>query len=350
MKGIADSTIDERGREVLKALIQLHIATGEPVGSSSLAQHLGHNRSSATLRNVMADLERQGLLNHPHTSAGRIPTDEGYRVYVDGMVTRRPLPRRDARTIESSLQAGEGSPRQLAESASHLLSQLSRHIGFVIAPDIARARFMHIDLVRLSHPRILVVMVSRSGFVANRVIELEDELTQEQLQACANYLNVHFAGMPLAAIRQQLVALLQEERAVYDSLLQRVLCVGELVFSGDDTDAYVYLDGTANMFAHPGFDDIGRVRTLIQTLEEKDRLVRILTACIDGHGVRVVIGRENPDPDWHDLSVVLTSYPLEGEPALGLGVLGSTRMEYARVMSLVDHVARAFSLALAEPT
>jgi heat-inducible transcriptional repressor len=344
MEGKLQAGIDERAREVLRALIQLHIATGEPVGSENLARALNRSFSPATLRNVMADLEKAGLLDHPHTSAGRIPTDEGYRAYVDSIVTRR-LPKKDERAIQSSLQPGDATPSQLAESASHLLSQLSRNIGFVIAPDIARARFMHIDLVRLAHPRILVVMVSRSGFVTNKVIELDDELTQDQLQTCANYLNTHFAGMPLDSIRARLLELMREEKALYDTLLKHVISVGERAFSAGEGGYEVYLDGTANIVAHPDFEDMERMRSLFRTFEEKDRLIRILNACIAGDGVRIMIGRENPDPDWHGLAVVATGSPEEG---LGLGVLGSTRMEYARVISLVENVARAFSDALTE--
>jgi len=345
MEGKVQASIDERAREVLRALIQLHIATGEPVGSESLARALKRSLSPATLRNVMADLEKAGLLDHPHTSAGRLPTDEGYRAYVDSIVTHRRLPRKDERAIQSSLQPGEATPSQLAESASHLLSQLSRNIGFVIATDIAKARFMHIDLVRLAHPRILVVMVSHSGFVTNKVIELEDELSQDQLQTCANYLNTHFAGMPLAAIRARILELMQEEKALYDSLLKHVITVGERAFSAGEEGYEVYLDGTANIVAHPDFEDVDRMRALFRTFEEKDRLIRILNACIAGDGVRIMIGRENPDPDWHRVAVVATGAPEDG---LGLGVLGSTRMEYARVITLVENVARAFSDALTE--
>jgi len=338
--------LDERSREVLKTLIQLHIQTGEPVGSETLAQQLNRAFSSATLRSIMADLERLGYLDHPHTSAGRVPTDEGYRVYVDSLMTARPLQKREAQAIDSQLRTAEGSPEQLLESASHLLSRLTRNVAFVLAPDISRAAFGHIDLLRLPHPRVLVVMISRSGLITNRVIELDEELSADQLQACANYLNAHYAGLSLSAIRARLLDGMREEKALYDSLLRHVVSVAERVFSDPSGEGNVYLDGASHMLEQAHGQDLERLRSLFRTFEEKSRLVRILNACIADEGVRIYIGRENPDPDMRDLSVVTAGYPLEGDPGLGVGVLGSTRMEYARVISVVDHVARALTDAL----
>ena len=339
--------LDDRSRDVLKSLIQIHIATGEPVGSESLARSLNRSLSPATLRNIMSDLEKLGYLTHPHTSAGRMPTDEGYRVYVDSLM-RQPLPARDAAAIDSELRPREGSSSEVIETASHLLSRLSRNVGFVVAPEIGRTAFRHIDLVRLPHPRVLVVMVSRTGLVTHKVIELEEEVPQDQLQACANYLNTHFAGMTLSAIKARLLDLMHEEKTLYDSLLKNVVSVGERAFALEGDGASVYLGGTSHMLDQRGFEDMDRMKALFKTFEEKSRLVKILNACISGSGIRVVIGHENPDPDLHDVALVATGYPLEGETGWGLGVLGSTRMEYARVMALVDHVARSLAHALEE--
>jgi heat-inducible transcriptional repressor len=340
--------LDDRSREVLKSVIQLHIATGEPVGSESLARALNRTLSPATLRNIMADLEKLGYLAHPHTSAGRMPTDEGYRVYVDSLMSHLPLPARDAAAIDSELRPREGSSSEVMETASHILSRLSHNVGFVVAPEIGRTAFRHIDLVRLPHPRVLVVMVSRTGLVTHKVIELEEEIPQEQLQACANYLNIHFAGMTLSAIQTRLLDLMSEEKTLYDALLKNVVSVGERAFALEDRGASVYLDGTSHILDQHGFEDMDRMKALFKTFEEKSRLVKILNACISGSGIRVIIGHENSDPDLHDLALVTAGYPLEGESGWGLGVLGSTRMEYARVMALVDHVARSLALALEE--
>lgn len=338
--------LDERSREVLRQLIDLHILTGEPVGSESLARALNRAVSSATLRNIMADLEALGFLNHPHTSAGRMPTDEGYRLYVDRLMEARPLPADHAEAIKIELV--DVSPRQVLEKASHVLSRLSGQVGFVLAPDSAGTTFRHLDLVRLSHPRVLVVMVSQTGIVTNKVVEIDERLTQDQLQACANYLNTHFAGLPLETIRARVLELMTKERALYDSLLKSVIAVGEHAFDPSSGAADLYLDGTSNMLDPKVFEDLDRMKALFKTFEEKSRLVRVLNACMAQGGLRVVIGRENPDPEMRGTSLVTASYPLEGEGGFGLGVLGSTRMEYASAVTLVDHVARAVTQVLRE--
>jgi heat-inducible transcriptional repressor len=345
---MASPVLDERSRDVLRSLIQLHIATGAPVGSESLSRTLDRPLSPATIRNIMADLERLGYLDHPHTSAGRMPTDEGYRVYVDSLMSHHLLPSREAAAIATELDASGVSPHEVMDNASHLLSRLSRQVGFVLAPEIQRTSFRHIDLVRLPHPRILVVMVSGTGLVTHKVIEMDDELTQDDLQACANYLNANFTGLTLAAIRARLLDMMGEEAALYDTLLKRVVSVGERAFAAAGEDVSVSLDGASNMLEQAEFEDVRRMRALLRTFEEKGRLVKILNACLSGGGVRVIIGHENPDPELKGMTLVTASCTVEGEASWGLGVMGSTRMEYARVMALVDQVARTLARTLHE--
>ena len=341
-------SLDERRRDVLRSLIQLHVETGEPVGSESLSRVLNRALSPATLRNIMADLEALGYLDHPHTSAGRVPTDEGYRVYVDSLMGQKPLAPGDAAAIAHELRPAEASVDHVMENASHLLSRLSRHVGFVLAPDIARTSFRHIDLVSLAHPRVLVVMVSTSGIVTNKVVEVEERLSPEELQACANYLNTNYTGMSLQAIRARLLELMKEEKALYDSLLKKVVALGERAFAPEPEAASVYLDGTSNILAQPEFEDLPRMRALFRTFEEKGRLVKILNACLSKDGVRITIGHENPDPDLRQVALVTASIPLDPDAAWGLGVVGSTRMEYGRMIALVEHVARALNQTLKE--
>jgi heat-inducible transcriptional repressor len=339
---MAETALDERRREVLRTLIGLHIETGEPVGSESLSRSLNRALSPATLRNVMADLEAMGYLDHPHTSAGRVPTDEGYRFYVDSLMGLAALGPGEQREIDEELRTKDASAERTMERASQLLSRLSRHVGFVLIPEISRTSFRHVDLVPLAYPRILVVMVSATGMVTHKVIEHEEKLRPEELQTCANYLNANFAGMTLAEIRARLLQLMSEEKALYDSLLQKVVALGERAFELPGGGS-VYIDGTSNILARPEFDDLERLRSLVKTFEEKGRLVRILNACLSGDGIRVLIGHENPDPDLQDLSLVTARCTIDGDEGLGLGVVGSTRMEYAHVVALVDHVARAVS-------
>jgi heat-inducible transcriptional repressor len=295
----------------------------------------------------MADLERLGYLDHAHTSAGRIPTDEGYRVYVDSLERRPQLPARDAATIDAVVRDSE-SPDRVLEGASRLLSRLSRHVGFVLAPDLSRTSFLRIDLVRLAPLRILVVMVSLAGIVTNKVVDVEEDMTQDALQQCANYLNAHFQGMQLVEIRKRLLDLMRQEKALYDSLLKAVVSVGREAFSAEEGEGNLYLDGTGNILEGVSFEDLDRMRSLFRTFEEKSRLVKILNGCIAGTGVRVVIGHENPHPDLSQMALVATPCPIGGETGWGVGVMGSTRMEYARIMALVDYVAQAVQHAFVE--
>lgn len=345
---MAISALDERSRDVLRTVIHLHVSTGEPVGSESLCKAMGRTLSSATLRNIMADLERAGYLEHRHTSGGRMPTDEGYRFYVDSLMSHRPLPPRELAAIDSGLGPRDAPPGRVIENASHILSRLSRNVGFVVATDLTQASFRHIDLVRLGYPRILVVMVSRTGLVTNKVIAVEEDLSQDQLQTCQAYLNAHFAGLTLTTIRARLLGLMSEEKALYDSLLKQVLSVGSQAFADESEETSVYLDGTANMLEQPEFEDVSRMRAVFRAFEEKSRLVKILNACLHGEGVRIVIGHEIPDPALTDLSLVTSSCPVEGDAGWAVGVLGPSRMEYSRVISLVEHMARAVSRALGE--
>lgn len=340
------TAFDDRRREILRTLIQRHIETGEPVGSESLSRVLKRALSPATLRHVMADLEALGYLDHPHRSAGRVPTDEGYRFFVDSLMDPEPLPPGDTAAIASALASPDASAQQVLEKASNVLSRLSRNVAFVLAPDIARTSFRHIDLVPLARDRVLVVMISATGLVTQKVIDVDEHLSADELQACANYLNTHFPGMTLPAIRERLLDLMREEKALYDSLLKRVVALGERAFAAEDDNASVFLDGTANILAHAEFEDVERMRTLFQTFEEKSRLVGILNECLAGDGIRVLIGHENPDPELQDLSFVTAPCDVEGDAGWGLGVLGSTRMEYGRAVALVDQVSRSLSEAL----
>ena len=347
---MAATALDDRSRDILKLLVQLHIATGEPVGSETLARSLARPLSSATLRNVMAELEKMGYLDQPHASAGRLPTDEAYRFYVDSLMgQRRPLLAREAAAIDSELRPRDASPVQVMENASQILSRLTHNVGFVLGPEMGRATFRRLDLVRLPHPRILVVMVSRGGMVTSKVIEVQEPIDQDGLQACANYLNAHFAGLTLSAIHAQLLELMTQEKALYDSLLQQVVSVGQRAFAVEAGTASVYLGGTSNILDQPEFEaDVARMRTLFKTFEEKSRLVKILNACLAGDGLRIIIGHEIPDPEMQDLALVTATYSVDGETGCGVGVMGATRMEYGRVVSLVDHIAKAVTRTLGE--
>src|SRR5215216_6133361 len=296
--------LDSRAEVLLAALIKEHLVTGEAVGSRVLSDRFSHGFgwSPATIRNVMADLEEAGFVEQPHTSAGRVPTDKGYRYYVDNMLGEARLSHTDLKAIDhlfSSIDAGS-SPDRLMETASHVLSALSQNVGIVVSPALADNRLNHIEFVLLPDKRVLVVLVSTANIIHNKVIRMADDLSQDDLDRTARYLNTEFSGKSLLAIRTEIVELMQEEKALYDRLLQNAILLCERSLEGEETSGGdVYVDGASNILTKPDFVDIERMRELFRTFEEKSRLIKILNECVHDAAsfpgdVHVVIGREHP--------------------------------------------------------
>ncbi|MGH9942393.1 MAG: heat-inducible transcriptional repressor HrcA [Pyrinomonadaceae bacterium] len=347
-----DWTPDARGQAILSAIIQEHIVTGEPVGSKTLADRcksvLGW--SPATIRNVMAELEEAGLVEQPHTSAGRVPTDKGYRFYVDHMVGDAPLSGGDLAAIDHLLgfACRDGAtPARLMERVSRLLSSLTDNVGIVISPSLPDNRLQHIEFLRLSDGRVLAVLVFSHQVVQNKVIRVDEPLTQHELDGVARYLNAEFGGKSLVTIRAEILRLLQEEQALYDLLLRRavLLCERSLGEDGETETSDVYVDGASNFLSKTDFSDLERLRDLFRTLEEKSRLVKILNECIAREcaygGVRVVIGRESQTPAMQSCALFTAPYRIGGGEVAGtLGVVGPIRIEYARMLAVVNHVAQ----------
>ncbi len=308
--------------------------------------------SSATIRNVMAELEELGLLQQPHTSAGRIPTDKGYRYYVDNMLDSTRLSKTDLRAIES-IGFGRHTtvrPDRLLEKASHVLSELSENVGIVVWPSLAENRLRHIRFVRLPDRRVLVVLVSNSNIVHDKVITLDEEFTQDELDRTARYLNVEFSGKSLLAIRAEIIELLREEKALYDTVLRNAMLLCERSLQDEEATAEVYLDGTSNILSKPEFSGAERIRELFRMFEEKSRLVKILNECISSQpsigNVRVVIGRENVASSMKGCAVITTSYEVGGDVLGAIGVVGPMRIEYGRMMAMVNYLARFIERAL----
>lgn len=346
---------ESRRRAVLATIIQEHLFSGEPVGSHAVADQFAHAAgwSSATIRNVMAELDEFGLLEQPHTSAGRIPTDRGYRYYVDNVISDTPLSRSDLKAIEQIAGVGEVTvrPDRLMERASHVLSELSRNVGIVVWPSIAENRLQHVSFINLPDNRILVALVSTSNIVQDKVIRMDEHFSQEDLDAIARYLNTEFYGKSLRSIRRDILARMKEEKALYDRLLCNAILLCERSLDDEDSaTGEVFIEGAFNILTQPEFTNRERLRELLQTLEEKKRLVKILNECLDGdraqHEVRVVIGDENVAPSMKRCAVITASYQLNGEVSGTVGVVGPTRIEYGRTMAVVDYLARFIERAL----
>jgi heat-inducible transcriptional repressor len=352
------SEIDERSREMLALLIKTHITTGEPVGSRTISKMSTEGLSPATVRNIIADLEEAGYVEQPHTSAGRVPSDKGYRFYVDHILHQTKLSEYDETAIQQGLlgervSANWPSADQLMSRASHLLSHFSQNVGIVISPNIAYDLIKHIDFVRLSDGRVLVITVSRAGLVQDRLVRIDEELTQDELNAAANYVNANFSGLSLVAIRSELHKRLSEEKALYDRLLQIAIMICERGASETaQSESEVFVEGAFNILTKPEFGDIENIRELLRVFEEKERLIKILNECVDQlvqqQAVAIRIGAENTLPTLRGCAVITSNYSYGDQIIGSLGIVGPVRMEYARAIGAVNFIARLLERALAQ--
>jgi heat-inducible transcriptional repressor len=344
---------DTRGQSILTAIINEHFVTGEPVGSKTIAEKFANasGLSPASIRTAMGELEDLGLLEQPHTSAGRVPTNKGYRFYVDNLLGVLSISNDDLYRIgdEFGLNASElvEAPDRLMERTSQLLSALSNNVGIVVSPSLANDRLQHIEFVNLSENRILVVLVSAPNIVHNRIIRLNMTLSKEELERTANYLNAEFAGKSLAEIRAEILRLMHEEKTMFDRLLQTAVILCSQSIEGEENSfGELYIDGASNILTKRDFADLERLRELLTMIGEKSRLLEILNECIardtDRAGeVQVMIGSENRTPSLQNCTLISAPYRVGGGSAVGtLTVLGPTRIEYARMISIVSYVAR----------
>lgn len=329
--------LDDRARLLLKALVERYIAEGQPIGSRTLSRASGLDLSPATIRNVMSDLEALGLIASPHTSAGRIPTARGYRLFVDTMLTAN----REELTAPS-LAADQ--PQKVIANAATLLSNLSQFVGVVIAPRRTSV-FRHIEFLRLSEKRLLVIIVSPDGDVQNRVIFTEMDYAPGQLLEASNYLNAHYAGLDIEQVRaglQQEVETLRGEIAV---LMQAAVKAGSDAFSQAQDD--VVISGERNLLSVSDFSsDMGQLRRAFDLFEQKAQLIRLLDISSKAEGVRIYIGGESQFVPIEELSVVSAPYAVDGQVVGTLGVIGPTRMPYDRMIRIVDITSRLVTNAL----
>jgi len=346
MRGVND--LPRRHRETLLALVRQFIAGGFPIGSKTLADQLPEGLSSATIRNVMSELEARGFLVQPHISAGRIPTDKAYRFYVDQMMSGMRLSPATEKYIDESLRANTGALEQLMVRASCLLSEVSHNVGLVLAPALEEKLLEHIKFVMLPDRRVLVVIVSKPDLVESKVIRLEEEFLQEELDRTANFLNEEFRGWSLRTIRLEIFKRMEEEKILYDRLLKNVATLFMWGALAEAEPGPLFVDGTARILDRPEFENVRRLKELLETLEEKAKLVRILGACLQtpASGVRILIGRENSEKRMQHCTLIVA--PLHyRERAVGvLGVVGPTRMEYDRAVGTVDYMAHLCSRLL----
>ncbi|WP_290874522.1 heat-inducible transcriptional repressor HrcA [Aquabacterium sp.] len=335
--------LDDRAKILLKALVERYIADGQPVGSRTLSRASGLDLSAATIRNVMADLEELGLIVSPHTSAGRVPTARGYRLFVDTMLTARPSGIGDlAHETRDQLQPDQ--PQRVIASAAHMLSSLSQFVGVVTAPRKASV-FRHIEFLRLGEKRVLVILVAPDGDVQNRVIFTAQDFAQPELIEASNILNAHYSGLTIEEMRARLKSEVDQLRSDIASLMgQAVQAGGEAM--AESTEQLV-VSGERNLLTVQDFsNDLGSLRRLFDLFEQKTQLMRLLDGSSRAEGVRIYIGGESQVVPFEELSVVSAPYEINGQVVGTLGVIGPTRMAYDRMIEIVDITSRLVSNAL----
>ncbi len=335
--------LDERSRTLLKALVEHYIADGQPVGSRALSKFSGLDLSPATIRNVMADLEEAGFVASPHTSAGRIPTPRGYRLFVDSLLTVRPLEPDRVGEIEGVLQVSQ--PQQIIANASHLLSSLTHFAGIVVAPRRSAPRIRQMEFLSLAEKRILLILVTTDGDVQNRILHTERGYSATELTTAAHYLNQNFGGMDFEQIRLGLTAEIEQLRSDIKPLMTAALAAGGDALA-ESPSPYV-ISGEKNLLdVEELSSNMKRLRELFDLFEQRSSLMRLLDISHRAEGVQIFIGGESGIATLDECSVVTAPYEVNGRVVGSVGVIGPTRMAYERVIPIVDITARLLSSAL----
>jgi heat-inducible transcriptional repressor len=347
---VTELELDNRAREILREVIRNFIQSGEPVGSRTVSKQYAEGLSAASIRNIMADLEEMGYLMQPHTSAGRVPTDRGYRYFVDSLLTGIELPRSDRERVAEALRGQAALPEVLNE-ISRVISRLTHQVGFVVSPDHTQAVLKHIEFISLGKRRILAILVDRSGVIHNRIAEISEVLSQEELDKIGKYLVSEYQGKTLSEIREALFQKMKEEKARFDTLLSRAIALGtQFLKAQEEADKQVFVQGTSNILQQAGISDMEEMERIFETFEAKGKLVKILDEIVRSEGLQVLIGSENRDPALTHLALVASPYKVADQTVGVLGVLGSTRMEYARAIALVDYISKLLNRILTVPS
>lgn len=337
-------TLNDRSLQILEAIIEDYISTAEPVGSRTITRRHSFALSPATIRNVMSDLEEMGFLASPHTSAGRVPTDKAYRLYVDSLLAIRRVTRNEREEIRRRCQIDGRDVGSVLRDTSRMLSSISHYMGVVVAPKFTAAVLRQIEFVKLSGHRILAILVSQTGTVQNKIIEADEELSSDDLQRMTNYLNSFLQGLTVAQIKSRLLEEMESEKTRYDRLLSRAIDLSQQTLG--DAGSEVFIEGQTNIMDFPEFADVGRMKEIFRAFEEKNLLVSLMDRCMDAEGINIFIGSESRLSQMSGVSLITSTYRT-GRNSLGvLGVIGPTRMGYARVIPIVDYTARLMGRVL----
>jgi heat-inducible transcriptional repressor len=340
--------LSNRAKTVLFTIITDFIRTGDPVGSRTISKRGTLDVSPATIRNIMADLEEIGLLAQPHTSAGRIPTERAYRFYVDSLVQVSDLTLTEEQMIEKSLNPPSREFKDVVRETSRVLSEMSRCVSMVSTPGFSETQFKYIDFVKLSENRILSILVSNTGMIYNKLILVEEEFSQEKLAWMSRYLNDILSDLTLREVRRRIVTEMQSEKNLYDSILMNALKMSRSLFDAEIIDDELFIEGSTYIFDYPEFTDINRMKEIFKTFENKNNLIKLLDKVARADGVKVYIGSETNIQTMRDCTLVASPYRKEGAILGSIGVIGPTRMDYAKVIPIVDFTAHLITRLLDE--
>jgi heat-inducible transcriptional repressor len=343
-----EEQLDDRSKRILGELVSLYCITGEPVGSRTLSKRIKLGLSPATIRNVLSDLEQLGYIAQPHTSAGRVPTDQGYRFFVNYLMKNHSLNSSQKELIESRMLERRGDLQNLLLLTTELMSNFSHNIALAMTPNLEKLVLENIDFVQINSHRLLAILITRGGVVSNKIIELDEPISQAELTRIANYIKTEFGSQTLPSIRKRILDLMKQEQTQYDQLLKKAMMLGRKMLETSIATENLVITGASQLIQFPEFANIQATRSILEALEEKSKIVRILTQCIEGEGIHIIIGSESHDPELKGLSFVSAPYKFHDEAVGTLGILGPTRMEYGRMVPLVDHLAKVVSKILSK--
>ena len=343
------SSLNERKRQILFAVINDYITSALPVGSKTIFENYKLELSPATIRSVMADLEEMGLLFHPHTSAGRVPTPEGFKYYAESFLQIKGVTSADKKVIEQRFRKQKEHIENIMKETSNILSSISSYAGIVLAPDKPKSIFKHLHFIKLREKRLLAVLVTKSGMIQNKIIETDEDISQDELDKIHNYLNSVMHGLSLRKVKENILKEMQKDKNSYDRLVAKAISLGhQAVESMDAEEPLIFLDGEANLLDQPEFSDTTKIKSVLKALQRKTLLVELLEKTASAEGIQIFIGTEAGHPEMKDLSIISSRY-VSDDGVLGiLGIIGPTRMNYPKVIPLVDFTAKFISKLLTD--
>lgn len=333
--------IKERIKIILIELVRLYIQKGEAVPSKLLAEKLPFKVSSATIRNVLNKLEKEGYLYQLHTSAGRIPTDKGYRFYVN-FIKDKKLEQRDKKMINSILMMN-ATFDEIIDGTARMLSNITKNIALILIPDYTKMIMRHIDFIKLTSEKILVIFITHTGSILKKIIKVKEKITQDELISISNYLSENFQGKTLLEIKKQIMTLMNIEKFRYDILIKKALSMAQQSLTLDLVEPKIFIEGTLNILGTLTKDDLNKVHHVLRALEEKTVILNLLNKTMDKDGVHIYIGAESEIKDFSDIALVSSTYRLNDNTKGCVGVLGPRRMYYDRIIPLVSYIGKNFN-------